>query len=51
MGSRRVNTLKIHAVNTLKWSALSLGFAVFIILGLVMSSWVSFQLLVFLLQH
>lgn len=46
-----MNTLKLHAVNSLKWSALSLGFAVFLILTLVTSGWVSFQVLVLLMQH
>lgn len=46
-----MSTLKLHAVNSLKWSAISLGFAVFSILSLVVSGWVLFQLLVFLMQH
>ena len=46
-----MSTLKLHAVNSLKWSALSLSFAVFSILSLVLSGWVLFQLLVFLMQH
>ncbi len=46
-----MNTLKLHAVNSLKWSALSLGFAVFSLLSLVVSGWILFQVLVFLMQH
>jgi len=46
-----MSTLKLHAVNSLKWSAISLGFAVFSALSLVVSGWVLFQMLVFLMQH
>lgn len=47
----QVNTIKLHAVNTLKWSAFSLGFVLFVILSMVISGWVSLQVLVFLVQH
>lgn len=45
-----VNELKIHAVNSLKWSALSLGFVLFVMLSLLLSGWIGFQLQVFLSQ-
>ena len=46
-----MSTLKIHAVNSLKWSVISLGFAVFSMLSMVASGWGLFQLLAFLMRH
>lgn len=43
-----MSTLKLHAVNTLKWSVFSLGFVLFAILGMLVSGWISLQVLVFL---
>ena len=46
-----MSTLKLHAVNSLKWSVVSLGFAVFSTLSLVVTGWILFQVLVFLMHH
>ena len=46
-----MDTIKHHAMNSLKWSALASGFGVTLVASLLLSSWIAFQVMVFLVQR
>ena len=46
-----MNTIKRHAAKSLKWSAVAGGFGVSLIAVLALSAWLSFQVMVYLVQH
>ena len=45
-----MQTIKRYTAHSLKWSAFSLAAALTVVLSLGVSSWLSFQLLVLLMQ-